>query len=629
MTNQILIQEFDPDENGSHPVTEMEGTETPLSDGADAPEADSSGSANVRIIGKVASPPKRESTSDQFHFWVRRGELVEKTQIVCTESQIGNDTIQFYAIVDEVYRQSRKKDIGEEFDAFDGDVNYEPEFAPEGVTFATASILRTQPPVLAPPFEQSSVFLGGEEEARLAYRADEIENPLSVGLIKNGGDVVAGPGVIDLDYLLGVNGGHMNVNGVAGRGTKSSFVLFVIYQLLQEARRRAAERPSDPNPLMVVPIILNVKGYDLFFIDRWSRRYRHEEHLADWQALGVDNPQPFENVTFYAPQMPGGNIAVSTGRTDTVQPYSWSLANIIEQGLFSYLFADDDSINDNFRALALDLEAYLTREQVANDGNIILHLRNDEARPQTFQELLDWLNDEQNRINHFSNHHQATWRKLRRKLGLLLNEGNGVLRRDARNGHPLDLGIRQTRDPIVVDLNALARVPSLQRFVVATIFQQLVNERTGSNRVNGLVYLVALDELNRFAPRGSKDPITQLIETIAAEMRSQGIILLGAQQQASKVSDKVIENASIRVLGRSGSLELSQSVWRSLSKSAQRKATELALNEKMIIQDNEPMHVRVPHPPWAMNPSEVGENPTTDVSTSTADDEDDDDIATW
>lgn len=49
----------------------------------------------------------------------------------------------------------------------------------------------------------------------------------------------------------------------------------------------------------------------------------------------------------------------------------------------------------------------------------------------------------------------------------------------------------------------------------------------------------------------------------------------------------------------------------------------------MIIQDNEPMHVRVPHPPWAMNPSEVGENPTTNVSTSTADDEDDDDIATW
>ena len=104
-------------------------------------------------------------------------------------------------------------------------------------------------------------------------------------------------------------------------------------------------------------------------------------------------------------------------------------------------------------------------------------------------------------------------------------------------------------------------------------------------------------------------------------MRSQGIILLGAQQQASKVSDRVIENASIRVLGRSGSLELSQSVWRSLSKSAQRKATELAVNEKMIIQDNEPMYVRFPLPPWAMNPDEVDNS--RNVVSSIEDDEDD------
>ena len=581
------------------------------------PERDNS--ATRQIIGKVASPPRRESTSDEFHFWVKRGELVEKTQIVKTESRIGNDTIEFYAIVEEVYRQSRKRDIGEEFDAFDGDVNYQPEFQSEGVTFATASILRTNPPLLAPPLEQSSVYLGSEDDAQLAYRFDEIEHPLTVGLIKNGGNAIAGKGVIDLDYLLGVNGGHMNVNGIAGRGTKSSFLLFTVYQLLKEARDRARERPSDPNPMLVVPIILNVKGYDLFHIDKWSRRYKPEEHNKDWQALGVDNPEPFNNVTFYAPQMPAGVIPVSTGRNDTVQAYSWSLGNIIEKGLFPYLFADDESINDNFRALVLDIEAHLTRETIQNDGDIIFSLK--PGSPQTFKELLEWLDDEDNR-DRFSSHHLATWRKLRRKLGLLINEGNGVLRRDDRNGNPLDLGIRQTSDPLVIDLNSLAKVPSLQRFVVATIFQQLVRERTGTNRVNGLVYLVALDELNRFAPRGSKDPITKLIETVAAEMRSQGIILLGAQQQASKVSDRVIENASIRVLGRSGSLELSQSVWRSLSKSAQRKATELAVNEKMIIQDNEPMYVRFPLPPWAMNPSEV-DNSRNVNALQIEDDEDD------
>jgi uncharacterized protein len=262
--------------------------------------------ADSRVVGKVASPPRRESTSEQFHFWVPGDKLVEKTQIVRTDSQVGGREVSFYAMVDEVYRQSRRGSIGEEYDAYDGDPGYVPELAIDGVTFATASILRTDPPVLTPPLDQSRVFLGGEEEAWLAYGADEVENGLSIGLVKNGADVIAGLGVIDLDYLLGIYGGHMNVNGVAGRATKSSYLLFVIHQLLQEARRRAQENPSDPDPMMVVPIILNVKGYDLFHIDKPSKRYDPEKHSEDWQPLGVDDPRPFQNVTFYAPRCPAG-----------------------------------------------------------------------------------------------------------------------------------------------------------------------------------------------------------------------------------------------------------------------------------------------------------------------------------
>jgi DNA helicase HerA-like ATPase len=582
------------------------------------------------VIGKVASPPRREATSEQFHFWVPSGQLVEKTQIVRTESQVGNQLVRFYALVNEVYRQSRKRDISEEYDTFDGDVGYEPQFKPEGVTFATASILRTQPPVLTPPLEQSPVILGGEAEVRLAYGADEIANPLAVGLVKNGAGAVAGPGFIDLDYLLGVNGGHMNVNGVAGRGTKSSFLLFVIGMLLKEARRRAEERPSDSNPLMVVPIILNVKGFDLFFIDQWNRNFVRDRHLGDWQALGVDDPGPFQHVSFFAPQMPGGTIAVPTGGSGAAHPYSWSLSDVIERGLFVYLFADEDTSDANFSALVLDVEAWLTNERTEHDGTATRRLRHAEGVPTTFQGLLDWMTSQahqQDNQRTLPGHHGGTWTKLRRRLLKLVLEGNGVLRREDQHGHPLDLVTRSTRDPVVVDLYSLIRIPSLQRFVVATILRQLMDDRTGPMAVNGLVYLVALDELNRFAPRGAGDPITQLLETVAAEMRSQGIILLGAQQQASKVSEKVIENAAIRVLGRSGSLEMTQSIWHFLSDSARRKAATLAIDEKMVIQDNfrEPMHVRVPFPAWAMRRGEARNDPAADTRPDNAAEE----IATY
>jgi uncharacterized protein len=572
---------------------------------------------SATVIGRVASPPQREATSETFHFWADPKQLVEKTQIVTTTSTIAGQSVTFYAVVSEVYRQSRRTNIGEEFDAFDGDVNYEPEFRADGITFAEATIVRAEPPVLTPPNEWSEVRLGTADDALKAYGGDEIAHPLAVGLIKNGGDVLAGPGFIDLDYLLGQNGGHLNVNGAAGRGTKSSFLLFVVYQLLREARRRHAERPSAPDTLQVVPILFNIKGFDLFHIHR-SNRHLHEEHLEDWRALGVLDPGPFAGVTYLAPQMKGGDVAISTGSDAEVKPYSWSLADTIEHGLFSFLFAEEDVNDSNFSALLLDVEQWLTKELHEKDGSLTRSPRTDQSQPSTFQELVDRARpvSGQSALNTaIPGHHPGTWGKFYRRLVKLVLEGDGVLRRDERAGKPLDVGLRYTSDPIAIDLNGLAGKPELQRFVVATVLRQLIEQRTGVKASPGLVYLIMLDELNRFAPRGSRDPITKLIEQVAAEMRSQGIILLGAQQQASKVSETVVENAGIRAIGRSGTLELEQSIWRGLSRSARRKAASLPLDEKLIMQDSfrEPMHVRIPFPAWAMRRDEAGrEGPTAD-----------------
>jgi hypothetical protein len=386
-------------------------------------------------------------------------------------------------------------------------------------------------------------------------------------------------------------------------------LLFANWQLLDEARRQKVERQSDPERLRIVPIILNVKNYDLFYIDRENNRFDPKAHTTDWQALGIEGPTPFQNVTFYAAQQPRNTLPVPTGRTEGVKPYSWSLHDIIAQSLFPYLFAEADANDVNFGALVLDIENWLTQE--STEGiTTTLTLRSDQKQPATFQALLQWVNEQVGRAEAdriLPNHHSSTWKKLHRRLRKLVYESRGVLRREDQQGSPLNVVRTDTSDPIVVDLNTLAGLPDLQRFVVATIFRQLVDARTGHKAISGLVYVVTLDELNRFAPRGAHDAITQLIETVAAEMRSQGIILLGAQQQASKVSEKVIENAAIRVLGRTGTVELSNPVWQFLSSSARRKAANLSLDEKLVIQDNfrEPMQVRVPFPAWAMNKREA------------------------
>lgn len=250
-----------------------------------------------------------------------------------------------------------------------------------------------------------------------------------------------------------------------------------------------------------------------------------------------------------------------------------------------YLLADEDASDQNFSSLVLDIENWLTTERFASDGTIQRSLRKlvekpkktsksaqsserevspegnnpenltedenpdqdvntdvTEKIPTTFKELQLWVKAvAQSPKGKWALHHVGTWRKFQRRLSKLLYEGRSVLRIHEQEGKPLNLVRHSTSNPIVIDINSLSKVPGLQRFVVATIFKQLLEAQTGPTANNQLVYYIALDELNRFAPRGGRDPITKLIETVAAEMGSIGIILFGAQQQASKVSERVLK----------------------------------------------------------------------------------------
>ncbi len=139
-----------------------------MPDANDVQEPGLLGSADdPTALGKVAAPPNRESTSEQFYFWVEKEKLAERTQIVHTECTLGDRPVpvKFIGLVEEVYRQSRQRDMGEEVDRHDGQVRTTPPFRSEGFSFAKVTILRTDPVTHAPPTEECTVRLGGALEA--------------------------------------------------------------------------------------------------------------------------------------------------------------------------------------------------------------------------------------------------------------------------------------------------------------------------------------------------------------------------------------------------------------------------------------------------------------------------------
>lgn len=578
-------------------MTDEEMTATVI-EADDQPKEEISGAiaSSGRLIGRVASPPQLESTSEQFYFWVERGRLVERTQFVRADCTIDGKQIRFYGLIDEVHRRSRKRDIHEEFDVTDGKLQEDPVFKPEGVTYATVSILRVEPPLLTPPIEQSNVYLGGEAEAEYSYGFGEMNRSMVVGRLRNGGSAFAGLAKVDLAYLLGDNGGHVNVNGMTGAGTKSSFLLTVIKLLLDEA-----QNPTSNNPLHIVPIILNVKGEDLMWIDQPNREFQknRERYISDWKTLGI-KAEPFRNAKFYAPTEPNTNDAPTIDGCNA-DAYSWSLSDVLAGELFRYLFAGDDSMSFTMQALVSDIVAFITD----NDGKT---LRSASDVPQTWDALLNWIRsqaaikDDERQIKM---HQTGTWRAVYRRLWDTLSEGASIFLRKRNEGRPLKLTRSTNSPPLVVDIHDLTS--RLQRFVVAAILKQVVAARTGRHAIRGLRYIVMLDELNRFAPRGSNDEITRLLEEAATERRSQGVILLGAQQFASQVSIKVIESAAVRALGRTGPAELQDRVWQSWHKAARLQANALLPEEKLITQPTfrQPMFTKVPFPAWAMRREDI------------------------
>lgn len=598
--------------------------------------------AREPAVGRVGCPMGQEANVDEFYFWVAPEQLVEQTQIVRVPTVMGGRDVELFGVVEQVYRRSTISSMHMELAAHDGDpVADDLMLDRDGVTYAKARVVNAFPPKLAPPIEGSTVFSCGEHDAERAYEMDRYaaERGVAVGLIRNGGDSTAGRALLDQDFLLGAQSGHLNVNGAAGSGTKSSFLTIAACQTINAVKARAAGMVGTGEAPRIKAIIFNVKGFDLFWLDRWSTKFTPDD-LDVWREMGVASPDIFRGIGYYAPeqsQRSGAPIPIATGRPGDVKAYSWSLKDIIDFGLFDLLFSEETRANDNLvtlinflshrlsigRTKARSLEERLgqpagdavsARRQLTDTIDRAFDGKN-ELGVQTFDDLLGYIEakaqpkekdvDEVAISNMSNSTIQALWRRLARILG----PTSGLLRRSESAGAPLALATMR-EDVCVIDIQSVQDA-HLQRFVIAAVLNQLVQWRSGSHAARNETFLVVIDELNRYAPRGASDAITKLFEYVASQMRSRGIILFGGQQQGSRVSDVVIENSQTRVLGRSGGQELADSIWRGFSDGDRKLALRLGPDEKVIVAPNfrEALHVKVPRPPWAMRPEEASDTP--------------------
>ena len=489
------------------------------------------------------------------------------------------------------------------------------------VRTARVAVTRVDPEVWVSADPGEEVARATGEERRKALYADEMERPLPIGLGRDGAPVH-----VDLDFFDGRKGGHMSISGISGVATKTSFALFFLRMLT------SAPEVVGSGAANLRVLVFNVKGEDLLWLDRPNRLFHaHEGAQEAWSALGVD-PAPFPSVRFWAPpRRQSGDVVVpdTGGRFDGVEVFSWTPRVFIDQDLLEFCFTDASDAKNQIPFIRERVQLQLKRWAVGVDGMPgAVALRDPAQAPDGHA----WSRDDRIPAAQ-ADVVIADLPSLVRALEIHLEPGDGseadpawtarvmpgtvaaFLRRlhaaSARLGHLVRADADRRIDRGAANVTVVA-IQSLheqaQRFVVGALLRETFKEKEDTGQRLPLSVIV-LDELNKYAPREGTGPLKDMLIDIAQRGRSLGVLLVGAQQTASRVAPEVLENAAIRVTGRLDSAEAERAEYGWMLPSTRARARLLKPGTMVVSQPAipVPLVVTFPFPPWATRKEEVAD----------------------
>ena len=495
----------------------------------------------------------------------------------------------------------------------------------EHVRRAEVQVLRVAPEVFVAPHAGAVAERVHGKHRQLALFEDE----MSHGKLPLGLDLSDKPVYADMRFVDGRAGAHVSVSGISGVATKTSYALFLLYQLLETEHGMdlLGGRAARDNTRAFV---FNTKGEDLLHLDRQNAVFADRPHeKRKWSALGIDAPGPFKSVRLYAPCATEGNpvSGVRSRATADVKAYGWTPEQFIREQLLQFCFTaqDDRTTQVGFveQHIRIQLLRHLRRLADDHTGAVVLL---DNAKPGTpsdpdrlaaqrpedalaseghvvrdFGALVGFLDriaaSDNEALLHrwFGRTALGTQRaflrrllRLRRHLGRLIGCGLTPVSGDDAKVH-------------VVDISTLHE--DAQRFVVGALLDRVWSEKQGSGREP--LRFVVLDELNKYAPAHGFSPLRELLVDIAERGRSLGVVLIGAQQAASAVAPALPRNAAIKVAGRLDASEAD--AYRFLSTALRERATRFMPGTMVVAQPvvPEPIPIRFPFPPFATNPDEA------------------------
>ncbi len=546
------------------------------------------------VVGRVVGT--EDATPLEFWVAIAEDSYLQLDDVVALERQLPDgQTVRIYGMVTQI----RARHEGARFDS---DVFLISDGILPAEVSRTAKVLATrfEPEIFVPPLPGEPVHRATGDDRDQALFFDGMEQRLPIGLSRDGEPLFA-----NMEFLDGSRGAHVNISGISGVATKTTYASFLLYSLFNSGAIAA-------DALNTKALIYNVKGEDLLFLDRPNIKLTDEQRDR-YARLGL-TPGPFESVEFWAPPRRGAQNAVPdvATRHQGVTSFFWTLAEFCRDDLLPFLFADAEDDRQQYTLVIHQVMFRLREAQGLDDGAVVFTQEDGSALTlRTFRDLAEHI---ANQVSEDSTRDAWAGRSITagtanafvRRLTSVIHHVEHLIRGDIANA--AKHRIRQDRQVTVIDIHNLN--DRAKRFVVGVTLRRTFQEKERSGQARPLQFVV-LDELNKYAPREGSSPIKETLLDVAERGRSLGIILIGAQQTASEVERRIIANSSLRVVGRLDSAEAAREEYGFLPAVFRQRAT-ISKPGTMILTQPElpiPLVAQFPFPSWATRGSEAGADP--------------------
>lgn len=531
---------------------------------------------DVQQIGRTSATERDPSSSDRFSFWLAPGVIANPFDIIEVDqvNQPGEPPSKTYGLITNIeHRTDAPSHLSNFISNNFGDLTEEPNTPRQGVSIAHINILSNDADIYMPVPNEAAVRFATKEGIERALGIDVLmkerpQDAIPAGLIKlsNGAVAVA---YIDSRYVLGPESAHVNISGISGLVTKTSYAMFLLQAILQKT--------ADPDSIAI--IILNVKHGDLLQIEEKGENLSPEQKER-WEAMGL-KPEPFKNVHYLLPRSKDGKRPNSFVTPNMYSIYAYDLLNTADK--LDLLFANIADPSNTMESIIGDIMTGL------------LGRESDFKNVQSWDNLLNGpplFDPKAKTVERWRDHHKSSTGKFRRHLRrLVVTRQSGLFVNSlARHEKVLSDEIRKIKGGhiYVVDIAKLRDEEQTLVFgdLLRTIYEikaEGAEDEKGNPIEAPEKVIFFVDELNKYAPAGARtSPITDQVLDIAERGRSLGVILLSAQQFMSAVHNRVTGNSATKILGRTGSAEVAMPDYRFLDDELKMSMTRLSQGELLV-----------------------------------------------